>query len=311
MTILLISFIILLIIIIGVVLYYIFSSESYKKSNKKTIPKIIWTYWEGNTMPQTVKECIANVKRLNNNRDSKRLHKNWQVNVITNKNLNKYIPNSELPNLYYKVNIQKRSDFVRLYLLNKFGGVWIDASVILCQNLNWVLKKQQKDNSEMVVFYMPMFTKNKEYPVIESWFIASVKGSKFIREWYHKFKNVLNGNAVSDIKRYVSDVKATTDLQGMSNLSWLDYLLIHVIAQEILQGSNTDFKISYYNAFDHAFKYNKKFNWNVNKIMEYLSGNMDSKLPYFIKLRSTERPHVDKYRPFKKGSVFEKFLKSD
>ena len=35
----------------------------------------------------------------------------------------------------------KQSDVIRLNLVYNYGGVWMDASIILHENLDWIIKK--------------------------------------------------------------------------------------------------------------------------------------------------------------------------
>ena len=54
-------------------------------------------------------------------------------------------------------------------MLIKYGGVWVDASVMLLKSLDWVLAEFNKSNIHYL-YYMPSFTKIKDEPIIENWF---------------------------------------------------------------------------------------------------------------------------------------------
>jgi mannosyltransferase OCH1-like enzyme len=41
----------------------------------------------------------------------------------------------------HTLTLAKRSDWVRLELLNRYGGIWLDASTILTESLAWVLAR--------------------------------------------------------------------------------------------------------------------------------------------------------------------------
>ena len=47
--------------------------------------------------------------------------------------------------------LQLKTDFLRLYLLKHYGGVWIDANIILFQNFDWV--NSLPDNEDVINKY--------------------------------------------------------------------------------------------------------------------------------------------------------------
>ena len=90
-------------------------------------PKIIWTcWWQGEeNLPPVVKECI----------DSIRKHcPDYELRIITAANMRDYV---ELPD--YIVQKHKKgyiprahlADILRMALLVKYGGIWLDATVFL------------------------------------------------------------------------------------------------------------------------------------------------------------------------------------
>jgi len=88
-------------------------------------------------------------------------------------------------NLYeYKIDsITRKSDFIRLELLSKYGGIWMDASIICKYSLNWIHAYQKNTDAEMVGYYINGFTTIEKYPVVENWFISCIPKSRFIELW--------------------------------------------------------------------------------------------------------------------------------
>ena len=88
---------------------------------------IIWQYWHQGieNAPEIIKKCLASVKRCENDK---------VINVLTLDTIKNYI---ELPQRYYdlvnsgKMPIALFSDVLRVYLLEKYGGTWIDATSYL------------------------------------------------------------------------------------------------------------------------------------------------------------------------------------
>ena len=103
----------------------IWTNELTKKQDN--IPKIIWIIWnqEYDSMPLIVKKCINKIRQLHNN--------DWKINIVTPLTYHKYIRNKDI--LYQVRNkslaAQHMSDLLRLYLISEYGGVYLDASIIL------------------------------------------------------------------------------------------------------------------------------------------------------------------------------------
>ncbi|CAE8605414.1 unnamed protein product [Polarella glacialis] len=118
------------------------------------IPKIVWTFWEnlplppdllpaGNhsealppsrqqsaQLPPAIDLCIASWRALN---------PNWEVRVVSPGTMYTWISKDDLPRTFHQLMIQHQSDAIRLALLEKHGGVWLDASTILLKPLDEIL----------------------------------------------------------------------------------------------------------------------------------------------------------------------------
>ena len=117
---------------------------------------LIWQYWHQGieNAPKVIQKCLASVKRIENDKT---------INVLTFDTIKNFV---ELPQKYYdlvnskKMPIALFSDILRVYLLEKYGGTWIDATIYLS-------KKIPKDilNSDFFALQNPptlkSFTGNK------------------------------------------------------------------------------------------------------------------------------------------------------
>ena len=117
--------------------------------------RMIWVCWlqgEAN-MPDIVRTCYNSVKANANGRE---------VVLITNENVEKYI---SIPKFIKdKVNNGKMSrthfaDYIRISLLKNYGGLWIDATVLVTDKINIDCKlpffsiKQKPDSIHFVSQY--------------------------------------------------------------------------------------------------------------------------------------------------------------
>lgn len=87
--------------------------------------------------------------------------------------------------------IQKISDFIRLGLLEKFGGVWIDATVLCTRPLSEWLEEYY--GSKFFAFRDP--GKNR---TMSSWFIAAESESVILQRFYKHFTNFFVNNYFSN-----------------------------------------------------------------------------------------------------------------
>jgi len=125
---------------------YIISKHKTKTINKDIISEaIIWVFWgQGeSSMPLLIRKCHEQLKRNQNN-----------VRLLTLKNLSDYI---DIPQIILdkvktgQITWAHFSDIVRMTLLSKYGGLWIDATV-------WVPKKIPIDN----LMKLPVFSANSK-----------------------------------------------------------------------------------------------------------------------------------------------------
>lgn len=271
-------------IVLGLFLVYfllclsIIVISKYHKISKN-LPKIIWTYWDSD-MPETVSKLINQWKYLN---------PTWTINVLSKDTLPLYIKSSELPNGFYdgKESPQYSSDIVRVILLYKYGGVWVDASIMLLKSLDWVVKEFNQTNIHYLGYYMPSFTTIKDKPIIESWFIASKPNTNFMKLVYKEMKG-----AFGKRKDYVNRVRKTVDLQNIPETLKV-YLTIHVAMQVILQTKQIDtsgFKLI--DAYKDAFALHDRFHWSSKDIVSHIKTKefLENMENYnLIKLRGEER----------------------
>jgi len=104
-------------------------------SSQPNVPKRMWSYWEN--MPQDASEAAVlarNTAFLEICHTSwRKLNPGWEIRILDQDSMWQYISRSELPEAFEQLSIQHRSDAIRLALLVKYGGVWLDASVLLLQ----------------------------------------------------------------------------------------------------------------------------------------------------------------------------------
>ncbi len=125
--------------------------------SSKDIPKTIWMLWfQGlENAPELVKACYASWKTLN---------PGWTINFLNGETYQEYMGSSDL--LLLNPKAQALSDIIRINLLAKHGGVWVDATSFCVVPLDTWLP----DHAHGGFF---AFHRTKGARIIDSWFLAS------------------------------------------------------------------------------------------------------------------------------------------
>lgn len=272
-------------ILILLTVLLVFKSRSYFQGE---IPKIIWSYWVEENPPEIVQKCINSWKRHNPDYDIRLLNKNT---------VSQWIPEIKLNELKHNDKPARESDFIRLCVLPKYGGFWVDASIVMNESLESIRKIQPEKGCEFIGYYLQDFTTRPEYPVIESWFFACVPGSSFVQKWRDEFMSLNNHNTAND---YIdAKKKSGVDLQ---KISAPDYLAIHVAAQTVMQKlmplEDISKKLHLLKAEDGPYKYLDSRNWDTHKGLKGLCDDSELKTP-LVKLRGIERDALNEKKDLK------------
>ena len=148
------------------------------------VPKIIWSFWDSLIIPELVHLCVESWKKSN---------PDYTIHFLTYETYSDYIDLDESPN--FRDNHARFSDLLRLSLLHKYGGVWIDASVIVNKSLDEWLEAGEYD-----MFAYCQAGKSTSSPHIESWLVAAPKQTHFIALWLREFLTLKNMSALQYVK---------------------------------------------------------------------------------------------------------------
>jgi hypothetical protein len=247
------------------------------------IPKTIWTYWDSEELPDFVSKCIDKWRRL---------HPDWSIIVLNPKNLKDYLPETDIFKLKFADTKPRQSDFVRLHILAKYGGVWADASVVPTRSWDWVIDEQKKKGSDFIGYYRQGATTKSEYPVIESWFFACPQGSNFVSKLRDEMMTMNSLEKESDYKEHVKS--RGVDIQ---NIPQPDYLNIYLSAQAVMQTQMTRDeirnKIQVYPAEDGPFKHSVTNDWKPAESVKSLCTLETTEMPEMIKIYGLERKAME------------------
>ncbi len=170
---------------------YAIKNLKYKKDDNIR-SKIIWVCWlQGiKNAPEIVKKCIESIQKFYKDE--------YEIVVVDKENMYKYIyekfgTNGNIPDYVFEkykkgliTNIQF-SDILRLCLLSKYGGIWIDATVFLTDKI-----PSEIINSNFFAFH------SKHQYISNSWLLVANKNDLIINSmrrlmleyWKHENKMI-------------------------------------------------------------------------------------------------------------------------
>ena len=150
------------------------------------IPNVIWSFWaQGATeIPPVIETCVET----------------WRANagvasirVLDLLSLSEYLSNDELPQTFSALTPQMQSDAVRLALLAKYGGIWLDASTVVTTALMPWLEKVSIGRG-FFLFQNPSAGRGGR--LFEIGFMAARPGHQFIEAWSEEFNDFFSRDRI-------------------------------------------------------------------------------------------------------------------
>lgn len=147
------------------------------------VPKVIWSYWENvhqvdaNLTQQAIMHAFLELCQ----KSWRTLNPGWEIRVLDQDTVWQYISKADLPAGFDNLKVQHRSDAIRLALLVEYGGVWMDATLLLLRPLSMVIQDIDPSNRFFYVnrglLGIPIInTKYDRYTAdfhVENWFFAA------------------------------------------------------------------------------------------------------------------------------------------
>lgn len=252
--------------------------ERCKSKDEKIIPQIIWLYWEDVNVPELVLLMVEQIGKV---------FKGYEVNLLTRDNVAKYLPNLEFP---VAIPLAHKSDVIRLNLLYLYGGVWIDSSVIISEIPAWLNDSINANKYDLIGYYRDKSTLDKNYPIIENWFLACPAKNELIKAWLDELLPIKN----IGIEAYYKILSERSDYLAIKqNIDNPTYLLAY-LAMQIALRKNNNYNLFLKKSEASAFLYQEKSSWAPYKGMSNLIiKKMNSNYPSIIKLTKLCRLEVE------------------
>jgi Capsular polysaccharide synthesis protein len=102
--------------------------------------KTIWGYWhQGEDQLPGFCQLAVESWRVH--------HPDWNIVILSLDNFHHYVSPSDLPSTFYSLKIQHQSDMVRLAVMRRYGGLYLDASYVLFRSMNDLWDEAERTNS--------------------------------------------------------------------------------------------------------------------------------------------------------------------
>lgn len=148
-------------------------------------PRVVWSYWENETfIPEDVEEMM-NVTRKS--------LANFTYILVTENNSISFFNVTSFPAFYPKLVPRDKSEYIRISVLKKFGGMYMDSTVIVNSGseMEWVFSKAGKSQAEAFGF---SYSKRGIY--------MNFMGASLHSEYFNKLGDALHEAMSVDFYRY-------------------------------------------------------------------------------------------------------------
>ena len=204
-----------------------------------TIPKTIWTYWDDpENVPSIVRHCIATWHIHN---------PDWKIFLLNKNNWRRHLGPADLDEaaLRFNESPNRFSDYLRVALLVKYGGIWMDASILAFESLERMFAMHRPPyppwdtapaEAGFVAFARVSISADLEYPICDSWFLASEKGGALLQATKVEMMRM---QSFDTIAAYIDDLEAKGT--KIWNLSSAEYAVVYGwINHALRQGGKTN-----------------------------------------------------------------------
>lgn len=261
----------------------------------RKIPPIIWTFWHSDEAPPLVRLCQRRWAHFN---------PDYQIRVLTFSNVETFVPKVLLSQECFQDSLTRVSDLVRLWVLSVYGGVWLDASILLGEPLaspGFLGASMATESTTFIGFYIQsMMSKERDWscPVVENWCFACVPRCPFVTRWREEFCLMPRYGSA---EAYVQALQTWVDIQAINNPV---YLACHVAAQAVLQREpDLLANMVLLSAEAGPFRYLAESRWRSLSGLVRLCSNPEAYLRPMAKLRSCEREALGSFTDEESGDL--------
>jgi hypothetical protein len=209
-------------------------------------PRILWLHWDTLPLPAFIEKCVERTRSVL----ATSAHA-WDVRLVTTQSAldtlraatmhgsqsshgsqslhrDTAVEGFVLPLKFAMVSPTHKCDFLRLALLAVFGGVYMDASVILNASLDGFFDATCAARADLGALYGRKHTRHATVPDIENFFLIAPPASPVIQAWLAEFAYAIDKGFVP----YKHELTALgVDKQGHDTTYFTAYAALQAVLQ--------------------------------------------------------------------------------
>jgi hypothetical protein len=180
-------------------------------NNENNYENNVFIYWVGNEykLIKILRKLMYYHSNSNNGNNSK----NYKIHLINDKNIDEYL--TDIPEVFYKLQPAHQADYVRVNVIYKYGGLWLDSDTIVMNNLSELFDiLKEKDG-----FFI------KEYNSILNGVFGSKKDTPIFKYWKEKVDNILKNNKDGKLRWTELGSEILIDIRDNNNKLYNNYTI--------------------------------------------------------------------------------------
>ena len=207
------------------IIFFEFLSSSFTGREIESKTKYIFSFWESRySLPGYIKLCIKTWKKF--------LANNYKIIILDYNNLSKYLDKKIINKILLKhMALSFQADAIRVAILRKFGGIWMDCDTIItnseCMNMF--------NGSDLLMFGIS----KKKHPHIG--FIYSSNNSTILKYWLDGIFKRIRIYKIKLLLKHIFPIKCF--IKSFEKLLTWDYLGNGILNEIIKNTSEKDFKM--------------------------------------------------------------------
>ena len=292
-----------------------YSWQSYRIYKMATLEKIetphiqasnfpssmpVWTYWEG-TPSSLVKLCLERITescKLASNSIQQFTHIH-----LDKQNISQYVSDLDT-HICNSLNASHlKSDIIRLSLLLRYGGFWLDASLLVLVPLDQLFVNF--DSTCFTAYFNPQNSLNVKYPVIETSVMYAPPKHSLIQEWLAETDTLQTCTEIAR-QEYVNNLQFQKNFFNLNKTYHFVYFTLLSVLHKKKDGIQSFNNVRLYNT-----KINKYFCFQSYKLNDFQTLTIQDFLAKYslqtctmIKFIASERAKIDKQYPLMRNDCF-------
>jgi hypothetical protein len=229
-----------------------------------------------------------------------RIHNpDWEIFLLNSENWGLHISAEEMGFLKFNESPNRFSDYLRLSLLVKYGGVWMDSTIIAFGSLDSLYAYKPPyaawsapNPAQFIAFARQSISASLDFPICDSWFLASEMGGEIVTLAKAEMMRMQTFDTILD---YIDDLES----QGtqIRQLSTVEYAIVYGwINHALRQSRDNDFRARLYEGVSPVVGpyWYMHDQWDAKIPMERICTDASYRT-ILLKLGGPQRRHLDEH----------------